>query len=483
MHWIALQPLPEPPRPKGERLSGEGGEGGPPALVDALSALGWWALQFTPKVARLEDALLLEVSASERLWGGRQPLIRHMFESNKSIATVQYAQGATSLIAFARLQTTPPMHTAPDDLPLATLAAARPHLPTLARMGCSHWGQLRALPRGGVARRFGAPLLEALDRAYGLRPDLYPWLLLPEVFEATLELGAQVETAPALLFGARRLLGSLQVWLQLRHSGVLALELGWTMDARRDTATRGQLVLRTAEPTGDMGHLQRLLGEHLARITLPAPVSYLRLRTLETQKLRGESASLLPEEQRRGDSLHQLLERLSARLGPQQVLQMQARADHRPEHMQVWQPADSASNLIATCAGGTGATGQKGFKNKNKCTGSALYPSWLLATPLKLAVQHNRPQYPGPLTLLAGPQRLEAGWWGGGDCALRDYFLAHSERMGLLWIYRERLLGSGGGGEQAGKPAEGATAEGETGSDPAHAVEVEAQWYLHGLFA
>ena len=498
MHWIALQPLPEPARPEGANPPDEGdntpGEGGPAALVDVLVALGWWALQFTPKVARLEDTLLLEVSASERLWGGRPALIRHMFESNKPLgawaaersapykkeptqwagdtkqnalppklpALVQYAQGATSLIAFSRLQTDPLALTAPDDLPLAALAAARPHLPTLARMGCNYWGQLRALPRGGVARRFGAPLLEALDRAYGHRPDLYPWLVVPEVFEATLELGAQVETAPALLFGARRLLGSLQVWLQLRHSGVLALELGWTMDARRDTATQGQLVLRTAEPTDDMSHLQRLLSEHLARVTLPAPVSYLRLRTLETQKLRGISASLLPDAQRRGDSLHQLLERLSARLGPQQVLQMQARADHRPELMQRWQPASSASHLIAACAGGTGARGQNHPENTKNPGASALYPTWLLAMPLPLAVQHDAPQYQGPLRLLTGPQRLEAGWWGGGDGALRDYFLAHSERMGLLWIYKERLSG-----------------QGATHS----AVDAGPCWYLHGIFA
>jgi protein ImuB len=478
MHWIALQPLPEPPQPEGDSLSGAGGEGGSPALVDVLSALGWWALQFTPKVARVDDALLLEVSASERLWGGRPSLIRHMFETNKPLAPVHYAQGATSLIAFARLQAAPLARTRPDDLPLAALVAARPHLPTLARMGCNHWGQLRALPRGGVARRFGAPLLEALDRAYGHRPDLYSWLVLPEVFEATLELGAQVETAPALLFGARRLLGSLQLWLQLRHSGVLALELRWTMDPRRDTATQGQLVLRTAEPTLDMAHLQRLLGEHLARVTLPAPVSYLRLRTLETQKLRGTSASLLPDEQATGDSLHQLLERLSARLGPQQVLQMQARADHRPELMQLWQPPSSAANLIAACAGGTGARGQKDQKFQTERKAHALYPTWLLAVPLKLAVQRNSPQYQGPLTLLAGPQRLEAGWWGGGDCALRDYFLARSERAGLLWIYRERLLGSGRAGVQAGGPAQG-----ETESEPARAAAAESQWYLHGLFA
>lgn len=43
------------------------------------------------------------------------------------------------------------------------------------------------------------------------------------------------------------------------------------MDKRRDTASEGELVLRTAEPTLDMNHLQRLLGEHLARIYLAGP--------------------------------------------------------------------------------------------------------------------------------------------------------------------------------------------------------------------
>jgi len=91
-------------------------------------------------------------------------------------------------------------------LPLATLAAAVPHLATLAALGCTRWGQLRALPRAGVARRFGAPLLQALDQACGQARTSHPWLLLPEVFDVSLELAAQVETAPALLFGARRLL-------------------------------------------------------------------------------------------------------------------------------------------------------------------------------------------------------------------------------------------------------------------------------------
>ena len=447
MHWLALQPRPE------AAPADATAHGVAPQVADPWVALGWWALQFTPKVARVGDALVLEVSASERLWGGRDPLIRHIFESNRPLALVDRAQGATSLIAIARLQSDTLAATPPDELPLAALVAARPHLATLHRMGCTRWGELRALPRGGVARRFGAPLLAALDQAYGLQPDLYPWLVLPEVFEATLELSAQVETAPALLFGARRLLASLQVWLQLRQRGVLALALRWTMDARRHTATEGELVLRTAEPMRDMTHLQRLLSEHLARVTLPSPVLYLHLRTLETHKLGGRSASLLPDDTLPGDSLPHLLERLSARLGAPQVVQMQAHADHRPEHMQVWLPAESATQSVAAHAGHARAGGSKGSKK------DAIYPTWLLATPLKLAVHRHQPQYRGPLTLLTGPQRLEAGWWGEREGALRDYFLARSAQPGLLWIYRERLAHPGA----------------ESGAD--------ADWYLHGLFA
>jgi protein ImuB len=480
MHWIALQPQPEV-------LAS--------ALADPLTALGWWALQFTPKVARAglgqagqtPDMLVLEVLASERLFGGRQQLLMHIFKEKVPVVPVKYARGATSLIAIARLQThgsssaveslsAPPCPV--DALPLATLAAAQLHLPTLARIGCTHWGHLRALPRGGVVRRFGADLLDALDRAYGLTPELYPWLTLPEVFEAQLELLAQVETAPALMFGARRLLNQLQVWLQMRHCGVLAFELSWTMDARRNTAATGQLVVRTAQPTLDMVHLQRLLSENLARITLPAPVLSLHLRTLETHKLGGQSHSLLPDAQRPGDSLHQLLERLSARLGSENVLHCEARADHRPEHMQVWQPISSDSKLVANYLYSTGTSGINDAQIRNKKPakpstvagpdGDALYPTWLLAQPLKLVVCNNTPQCTdgGPLTLLAGPQRLEAGWWD-ATTALRDYFLAHSEQMGLLWIYRERLTA-------APKPQAKSSGQGEAGSGP--------DWYLHGLF-
>ena len=68
-------------------------------------------------------------------------------------------------------------------------------------------------------------------------------------------------------------------------------------------------------------------------------------------------------------------------------------------------------------------------------------PPWLLPrAPARWKCRASKPQYHGPLRLLAGPQRLETGWWDDGaqGLALRDYFIARSDEAGLVWVYRER---------------------------------------------
>lgn len=452
MRWIALQARCDEP-----------------ASAAALrQALGWVALQLTPRVLPHEEAVLLEVSTCERLFGGRTALLRRLLQNCHAVTPVRWAEGETLALALARLRLREghgraALDMPADAMPLHTLSAAREHLPTLARLGCNTWGQLRALPRGGVVRRFGAPLLDALDAAYGAQEGTHAWLTVPEVFVLQLELQALVESAPALMFAAQRLLGALRAWLQARQCGVLALQWTWLLDERRNTGLasmsaagpgREALFIRTAEATRDMAHLARLTAEQLARHTLSAPAHSLRLQTVEVQALPTVSVSLLMDEQVRGDSLHQLVERLSARLGPQQVLCLQERAEHCPEHMQRLVAALGCIKVLAGRSTGVAPKAAAGpaARPAGSCpTGDDapvvdLYPTWLLRTPLRLALRGERPLYQGPLQLLAGPQRLEVLGWaqsqGGGQATLRDYFVAQSPQAGLLWVYRERLPGS-----------------------------------------
>src|SRR5690606_26893125 len=99
------------------------------------------------------------------------------------------------------------------------------------------------------------------------------------------------------------------------------------------------LLIRTAEPAQSMEHLRRLLAERLAQVQLLAPAVHLQLRSLETASWQASSMGFLPEDQRAGDPLHAFVERVSARLGPEQGLVPVLRAEHRPECSQAWRPA------------------------------------------------------------------------------------------------------------------------------------------------
>ena len=428
---------------------------GTPPPDEALRGVATWALQFTPKVAVSEEAVLIEVEACTRLFGSRRTLRdRVVLEgAEQGVARVAWATNSLAAQALARAGIENgfkrPLDELLDSLPMKVLSAVAAHEGTLARLGCRTLGDVRRLPRGGLSRRFGKALLDALDRAYGLQPETHAWCELPEGFEARLELMSRVEMASALLFGARRLLLQMCGWLAARHSGASAFTLSWAHDAMRSrqAGEGGELTVRTAQPSRDLEHLCRLLAEHLAKVELEAPAGELRLRAVDVVALAGKSASLLPDEAQAGESLPRVLERIAARLGPERVLRPVLTDDHRLEWMQMWQPAPKTIPMP--------------MPRHSAAAGDMPQPTWVLPQPLKLATRGPRPMYQGVLHLLTGPHRVEGGWWhrrGAGEQAVtgqvqRDYWVGLSEHAGVLWVFQERLAGD------------------------------ETAWYLHGVFA
>jgi protein ImuB len=423
-------------------------DGTPSPTEDALRALAIWALNFTPRVAIGDGAVLMEVEASTRLFGGKRALRDRVFAESKELGASSLAWAPNSLAALALARAgiengfKKPLEAMLDGLPMLTLSAAVPHQLTLAHIGCRTLGDIRRLPRGGVSRRFDKALLRAMDQAYGLQPEAHAWVVVPDSFNARLELMFRVDLAPAMLFGARRLLLQMTGWLAARHCGTTAFTLKWAHDTMRskDAGEGGELTVRTAEPTRDIEHLCRLLAENLAKVEMLAPAGDLELIALEVQPLREASGSLLPDSVRDGESLHLVLERLAARLGLDRVLRPVTMADHRPEWMCQWQPAPEP------------------LPRKLAPSSAMPQPTFVLPLPLKLAVRGNRPVFQGELKLLVGPQRVEGGWWDrdAADQAsrnvARDYWVALSEHAGVLWIYQTRM-------------------------------DDETAWFLHGNFA
>src|SRR5205823_10896828 len=73
-------------------------------------------------------------------------------------------------------------------LPVGLLDGADEVMDTLWGIGVRTVGDVMALPRDGFARRFGASLLDQIDRAQGSLPDAQALFVAPECYHGQLEL-------------------------------------------------------------------------------------------------------------------------------------------------------------------------------------------------------------------------------------------------------------------------------------------------------
>ncbi len=401
-----------------------------PREAEALAALACWAGCLTPRISLTADSLLLEIGSCLRLFGGVEKL------AEAATAGVQ-AQGFTLELAVAptplgaqwlaqwataaRCLDTPSLRQHLEALPVEVLPARA--AASLARFGVRTLADLRRLPGTALSRRIGRETMQLLARAFGEWPDPRADFVFPERFAMSLPLPAAVENAGALLFAARRLICALSGWLAVRQGGVREAVL--RLLHRQGETT---LVLQFAAPTSDEARFERVLRELLGGLSLTAPVESLCLQASSVTSLPGRSLALFDDAEGGREAVGALLERLAARLGEQQVYRLGVQDDHRPER------ATRRVALFEKAVPGEGAAFPR--------------PLWLLDKPEALPEVDGRPHRHGPLRLLAGPERIESGWWDGGETSgqtsaeftgdiRRDYFIALSADACWLWIFRE----------------------------------------------
>jgi protein ImuB len=400
-------------------------DGQPEREAELLHTLACWAEGFTPLVSLAPpDELLLEIGGCLRLFGGLDALRARVADglASQGLSVIQSA-APTPLAAqwLARVGD----ETAclqPADLP--TQLASLPvevidgldgkRLRTLASLGVTCLGDLFALPASGLHRRFGSSLPRRLAQALGETPDLRLPFIFPERFAQRLELPAKVADAGMLQFAARRLLAALAGWLAARAAGVLECVFQLEHEDGEPVST---LRLAFAEATADPERLERVLRERLQHYRLIAPTWRIELLADTPLPLAGRSLGLFGQEA--ALALAPVIERLRARLGADAVHGVAAVAEYRPE-----------------CASRNVAQGHKA--EAPRLAGPR--PLWLLPAPLALGERNGVPQRNGDLLRLAGPERIESGWWDGGQGTgdvCRDYYIACTPRGEWLWVYRD----------------------------------------------
>lgn len=411
------------------------------AEAQALHNLCCWACQFTPTVVLQEKTgLLLEVQSTLLMHGG---LSRLLVRIGKGITELGYhaepgiaptplaawllakARNAGLRTSMCRDSTLLPERLA--SLPLALLDWPADVLTKLQTLGIHTIGQCLQLPRDGFVHRFGSAQQLDLDKALGQAADPRRCFEPPDTFASRIEFGFDLNDAMMLLFPLKRILQELEGFLRARGAGVQQWQL--LLEHMNHGRTSIAIGVATAERSAE--RFLTLAREKLTQMQMSAPILALGIAADQLLEFDESNRPLIPDAKSHAIGWDHLIDKLITRLSNDKVYRLRALDDHRPE--KAWQPSE------ATMAKLPGVPGLQVPR-----------PLWLLREPRSLASENGNPLCQGHLQFVAGPERIESGWWD-GHSARRDYYVARNRHGETFWIYREHRRSK--------------------------------HWYLHGVFA
>lgn len=373
--------------------------------------LAAWAYRFSAQVSvHYPRAVVFEIESSLGLFGDWAQLEARLRRELDELGFRHRIVAAPNPVAARILANAYDGLVVPDEqalqrhlwpLPVDRIGLEAKVATALSRMGLRTLGQVQALPRQSLARRFEAQVLKHLDALLGLRRLALAFYLPPDRFDVRIELNFDVQSHQALLFPLRRLTGDLSAYLCGRDSGVQRFDLHLEHNGLPDSVIKVGLLSAERDPA----MLFELARGRLEQVQVEAPVRGFRLRAEDLPTFVPQYQELFDERPQQSLPWEQLRERLRARLGDDAVHGLRFQADHRPEC--AWQASDD-SRRCPSLPGGQ-------------------RPGWLLTEPQEVHAASTR--------ILMGPERIESGWWDGDDVR-RDYYLIETRSGQQGWAYR-----------------------------------------------
>ena len=445
-------------------------EANPAEEARLLERLCDWCSRFTP-LAALDgrDGLMLDVSGVAHLFGGEQALME-LCVGRLAALGVTAAGGVAgnprAAWALARFST---QKIAPEDLsdkafaklfhdlPLAALGLDDKTVADLARAGLKRVGDIAFRPRAPITARFGALPMARLDALKGLeRASIAPRFAAPD-FCAERRFASPVQTVEAIEATLRKLADDLVVLIERQAKGARRIELALY---RVDGDVR-RIKVGASRPLNEARAIVRLFAEKLASpqeeaIDAGFGVDLMRLSCLAAEPLASSQAELeRAHEAERARALADLIDRLSARLGPRAVTRRELVEAHLPEQAERAAPATLGEARLSG----------EGDEPVARRGGPPARPLRIFARPEPIDALAEVPDGP-PLRFrwrrvlhdvaaIEGPERIAAPWWRRPDAPTRDYFRAEDSQGRRFWLYREGLWGR------------------ET---------ARAKWFVHGVF-
>lgn len=339
-------------------------------------------------------------------------------------------------------------------LPVAALRLPENILQTLDELDVRTIGRLCALPRAGLAARFGDVVARRIDQALGERPEIITPVRQIEPVQAEWSFEEPVTDRETLEAVLRTLLDQIAGQLAARQEGALQLECR-VFGARQPIVS---LTIGSICPRASAAHLWDLCRLQLERTPLPEEVLRIFLQATSTDLLETQQATIIDDGRNRPQEkdLAVLLERLCSRLGERAVLRPRLAPDAQPEYALRWnaalQPAgpsrragpERVRDRMTTKVPSGLRFRSAGWTNRPR-------PLRLKPQPVPIAVVSLVPDGPpmrfhwqGQDCVIQeqwGPERIETGWWR-GPCVDRDYYRVQTATGQRFWLFRRNRDGN-----------------------------------------
>lgn len=441
-----------------------------------LTRLARWARRWCPWTQEDgADGLLLDVTGSAHLFGGEAAMLADMARAFAAAGlTIRAAAAPTVGAAWALTRHGGRSRTVCADdevaarlapLPVAALRLDSDTVLLLKRLGLKSIGDLSAVPREALVRRFrkveapaANPVLR-LDQAAGRLAEP----MVPGRTQAPLRAVRRMAEPIGDLAGIETVLGDLLADLVRRlgeaERGVRRLVLtGYRVDGSAQS-----LGARTSTPSRDPAHLARLFAEDLPRLDPGFGFDAMELEAAAHEAMAARQDGLGGED---GGAarLAELVDRLMARLGADGVQRLEARGSHVPERAEeagsLSPPARGSDRCSASGSAAKLRAGQRPAPSLplSPRRGERAYrPFRLLARAEEANVLYAVPDGPPArmtwrrqghrIVKAEGPERIAPEWWREkSGTRLRDYYRVEDETGRRYWLYREGLPGDGRGG-------------------------------------
>jgi len=342
-------------------------------------------------------------------------------------------------------------------LPLAALRLAPDVVEGLNRLGVRRIEDLLAMPRAGLARRFGAQALRRVDQALGLDPEPVAPAGAPLHFAVRISFPDPIGLLSDIEAGLDRLLPVLCARLASKGRGARRVRL----QAFRGDGHVVGIEIGLARPTDQADRIRPLLLLKLDQIDAGFGIDRLRLEAVQTEPVhavqhRGHleaSAAALSRQTSQG-RFDDLIGKLGARLGIDAVTRLYPAESHIPEKAVV---AQAAAFSVAFSAAFSAAQAGPWPKPATPRPLMLFRPELVTAPDVPVLPDRFRWRRRDLAVRVAvGPERILPEWWLDNPdwrSGARDYWRVETAEGQRLWLFY------------------------------AHGGEVSGGWFCQGVFA